>query len=159
VALRDADVFWDEMATHMDATQWANMSLELKRWLQQHRKLGVDIYGNSQDFAQVDKSARRLVQTLYYLTKIIGSRDISATRPPVKHVWGLVFLRELDPQEYDEEKKKFSGKGIGFRFIRREYVDCFDTRQQIEVGKYPPLRHIERDCERANCSIHKILHI
>lgn len=162
VKLRDVDVIWDEMATHIDATQWANMSLELKRWLQQHRKFGIDIYGNTQDFTQVDKSARRLCATLYHCTKIIGSRDISATRPPVKRPWGLIMIRSIDPQQYDEGKSPAQQESMHFptfRFIRREYVNAFDTRQEISMGKYPPLRHIARDCELANCTLHKVIHI
>jgi len=159
VKLKDVDVFWDEMAAHLDATQWQNMSLELKRWLQQHRKLGIDIYGNSQDFAQVDKSARRLVGTLYHFTKLIGSRDISATRPAVQFVWGLIFMKSIDPQTYDEMKSKQNAQGIGFRFIRKEYIQAFDTRQPVPVGKYPPLRHMERDCERSDCAVHKVIHV
>jgi len=162
VKLKDVDVVWDEMATHMDATQWQNMSLELKRWLQQHRKFGIDIYGNTQDFTQIDKSARRLSGTLYHCTKIIGSRDISATRPPVKHPWGVIFIRSIDPQNYDESKspsQQQSGGLPAIRFIRKEYVQAFDTRQEIGVGKYPPLRHIGRDCELPNCPYHKVIHV
>jgi len=162
VKLRDVDVIWDEMATHLDATQWANMSLELKRWLQQHRKFGIDIYGNAQDFQQVDKSARRLCAVLYHMSKVIGSRDISATRPPVKRPWGVIMMRSIDPQTYDDSKTPSQQKSSGipvFRFIRRIYVQAFDTRQEIGMGKYPPLRHIARDCELPNCPIHKVVHI
>jgi len=162
VKLRDCDVVWDEMATHLDATQWANMSLELKRWLQQHRKFGIDIYGNAQDFQQVDKSARRLCAVLYHMSKVIGSRDISATRPPVKRPWGIIMVRTIDPQTYDDAKTPSQQKSSGlstFRFIRKDFVNAFDTRQEIAMGKYPPLRHIARDCELDNCSIHKVIHI
>jgi len=162
VKLRDVDVIWDEMATHLDATQWANMSLELKRWLQQHRKFGIDIYGNAQDFQQVDKSARRLCAVLYHMSKVIGSRDISATRPPVKRPWGVIMMRSIDPQTYDDSKTPSQQKGNGipaFRFIRSQYVHCFDTRQEIAMGKYPPLRHIARDCELDNCPHHKVIHV
>jgi len=162
IKIRDADVIWDEMATHMDATQWANMSLELKRWLQQHRKFGVDIYGNTQDFTQIDKSARRLCAVMYHMTKVIGSRDVSATRPPVKRPWGLIMMRSIDPQIYDEGKtpsQQESATMPSFRFIRKEYVEAFDTRQEIGVGEYPRLRHIARNCELDHCSHVKLLHV
>jgi len=161
VKLRDCDVIWDEIATHLDSTQWQNMSLELKRWLQQHRKYGVEIYGTTQDFAQIDKSMRRLTSDLLLLSKFFGSPDPSPTRPIVERAWGLVLIRTLDPQKYDEEKSKFEAYGVlpKVMWISTKWVSIFDTRQEILSGKYPPLRHIGRDCERTDCSFHKIIHV
>lgn len=159
VKLRDCDVIMDEIATYLDATQWANMSLEFKRWLQQHRKFGIRIYGNTQDFAQIDISMRRLVSDLIWLTKVAGSRDPSPTTPPVKKVWGLVVKRELDPQAYSEDKKEAKGKlSFSFLLITKRLVSVFDTRQEIKSGEYPAMRHIERMCERENCAFHKVVH-
>jgi len=159
-SLRDVDVLWDEIATHLDATQWQNMSLELKRWLQQHRKFGIELYGTTQDFAQIDKSFRRLCSDLFHLTKIFGSRDKSSTRPEVKHIWGLSLVQTLDPQTYNEEKSKFKNDGLpSFVWISRSDVEIFDTTAEVKLGKYPPLRHIERDCEQNNCTHKKILHV
>jgi len=161
ISMRDVDVLWDEIAVDLDATHWANMSLELKRWLQQHRKRGVDIYGTAQDFAQIDKSMRRLCSDLVYLKKLIGSGDKSATRPEVEYVWGIIFSRSLDPVAYDESKSKQQAgvQGMSFMWLSRKLVDVFDTTQEIEAGKYPPMRHIERDCEVPNCPFHKVMHV
>jgi len=158
--IRNADVLWDEIATHLDATQWQNMSLELKRWLQQHRKFGIELYGTAQDFAQVDKSFRRLTSDLIHLTKFIGSRDKSATRPEVKYIWGLSLVQTLDPQAYDEAKSKFRSAGLpNFLWISRKDIEVFDTTAEVAVGKYPPLRHIERCCENHLCGHVKTLHV
>jgi len=159
--VRNCDVIWDEFATAMDATQWQNMSLELKRWLQQHRKFGIEIYGTSQDFAQVDKSFRRLVSDLLHITKLIGSPDKSTTKPDVKHVWGLCLIRELDPQRYDEAKSKFENQDIipKFMWITRKDIDVYDTTAEVVMGKHPPLRHIERVCEMSGCDHVKTQHI
>lgn len=158
--LRNCDVLWDEIATHLDATQWANMSLELKRWLQQHRKFGIELYGTTQDFAQIDKSFRRLTSDLIHLTKIIGSRDKSATRPDVKHIWVVTMVRRLDPQTYDEAISKFAGEGFPeFLLFLRKDVEIFDTTAEVAVGKYPPLRHLERSCEQHGCGFVKTLHV
>jgi len=130
VKLRDVDVVWDEIATHLDSTQWQNMSLELKRWLQQHRKYGIEIYGTTQDFAQIDKSMRRLTSDLLLLTKIFGSPDPSPTRPVVARAWGLVLIRTLDHQKYDEEKSKFEAYGFmpKIMWITTKWVKVFNTR-------------------------------
>jgi len=160
VQRRDVDVIWDEMATDMDCTQWQNMSLELKRWLQQHRKFGIEIYGTAQDFAQVDKAARRLVSDLVWITKLIGSPDPSPTRPPPKHIWGICLRKDLDPLQYNEAKSKFEGDGIPMPFFfSREDVEVFDTRAEVKQGEYPPLRHVCRTCELPACDHVKISHI
>jgi len=159
--LRDCDVVWDELATAMDATQWQNMSLELKRWLQQHRKYGIEIYGTTQDFAQVDKSFRRLVSDLLHVTKIIGSRDKSATMPDVENIWGLCTVRSLDPQQYDESSSKFENTDVlpQVMWISRNDIETYDTTAEVKLGNYPPLRHIKRVCEDHDCGHVKVMHV
>lgn len=160
VKLRDCDILWDEIQVHLDSTQWQNMPLELKRWLQLHRHYGIDIYATSQDFAQVDKSARRLTQELIHITKLIGSPDKSATRPVIKHVWGICFLKTLDPTRYNEERSKFETTGIPMpMWISKKDIEIFDTTAEVKVGKYPPLRHIERYCEHDGCGHVKTVHV
>lgn len=157
--LRNVDVFWDEVATHLDATQWANMSLELKRWLQQHRKFGLEIYGTCQDFAQIDISFRRLTSDLLHLTKIFGSRDISATSPPPKFIYGLIVGRVLDPTNYNEKKSKFESEEWlpKFFWLTQTDIKIYDTQAEVAVGKHPTLRHIERKCDC--CGHLKITHV
>lgn len=159
--LRDCDVVIDEIATYFDARQWENMSYEVRRWLAQHRKFGIEIYGTAQDFAQADKAFRRLTSHLFYLTKLVGSRDISSTRPDPKYVWGIVLVQELDPVRYDEEKSKFQGVGMmpNFMFFTRDDTQIFDTRAEVKQSAYPPLKHTERTCELPNCSFHKVIHV
>lgn len=157
VKIRDADVFWDEIATHLDSTQWQNMSLEIKRWLQQHRKLGLEIYGTTQDFAMIDKSMRRMTSHLTHFRKLFGSRDKSATSPIVKRIFGLSMGKSLDPTTYEEDNKVSTGFP-SFLWITRRGIDLYDTTQEIQQGKYPPLNHIERECIVKGCSFHKIIH-
>jgi hypothetical protein len=159
ISMRDCDILFDEVATHLDSTQWANMSLDLKRWLQQHRKFGIDIYGTTQDFGQVDISVRRLTNEVYLLRKLIGSRDKSATTPPVTFFWGLIMIKTFDPIKYKVEEPK---EGLAmlptFMVIRKELVQAFDTTQEIKRGQYPPLNHTERFCSYPNCDFHKVIH-
>jgi len=158
--LRDVDVIIDEVATYFDARLWETLSLEMRRWLAQHRKFGIEIYGTSQDFAQVDKAFRRLTSDLLYLTKLAGSRDISATRPPPKFIWGLSIVRTLDPSVYDEQKSKFAAEGLPkFMVITRKGTAIFDTRAEVKLSSALPLKHIEKVCEDANCTFHKVVHV
>lgn len=158
--LRDVDVLIDEVATYFDARLWETLSLEMRRWLAQHRKFGIEIYGTSQDFAQVDKAFRRLTSDLLYLTKLIGSRDISATKPAPKYIWGIAAVRHLDPTKYDEQKSKFENTGLpSFLLIGRKGTQVFDTRAEVKLSSALPLKHIEKECEMPNCTYHKTIHV
>jgi len=153
IKVRNADVFIDEVGNYFDSRLWADLSLDARRWLSQGAKSGIELYGTAQDFAQVDKAFRRLVNHLYHITKVCGSRRPAATRPLPKFIWGLCLKRELDPQGYDEDKKKFASGGLipwGF-FIRKEYCEIFDTTQFIQRSKPLPYKHIERECEIPGC--------
>jgi len=159
-ALRDCDVVIDEVATYFDARLWETLSLEMRQWLAQHRKFGIEIYGTSQDFAQVDKAFRRLTSDLLFLYKLVGSRDISATRPAPKYIWGLSLVRTLDPTVYDEQKSKFKASGIpSFMLITRAGTEIFDTRAEVKLSSALPLKHIEKECEDPLCSFHKVVHV
>jgi len=159
--LRDVDVLIDEIATYFDARLWETLSLEMRRWLAQHRKFGIEIYGTTQDFAQVDKSFRRLTSNLLYLTKLFGSSDISPTRPNPRFIWGVSLLRELDPTVYDELKSKFQPAGLipRFLFITRARTMVFDTRAEVRLSSALPLKHILKACELDNCSFQKTIHV
>jgi len=159
--LRDCDVVIDEVATYFDARLWETLSLEMRRWLSQHRKFGIEIYGTTQDFAQVDKAFRRLTSNLLYLRKIFGSRDISATKEPPKYIYGLSLIQELDPTVYDELKSKFQAVGLFPRFlwIDRKKTSVFDTTAEVSLSAALPKRHIEHVCEKADCPFHKVVHV
>lgn len=148
IKLRDADVIIDEEQVYFDAQEWQMMSSEEKRFFQQHRRYGVDIYAASQDFAQVDKSIRRVTSELYHFTKIAGSRDISSTRPNPRFVWGAVLVKEMDPQIYDEQISKMPGVSAirSVMFITKKGTQIFNTREEIHGSKYPPLKKIVRVC-------------
>lgn len=158
--LRDCDVLIDEVATYFDARLWETLSLEMRRWLAQHRKFGIDIYGTTQDFAQVDKAFRRLTSDLLYLSKLIGSRDISSTKPPPKIIWGISLIRHLDPTKYDEEKSKFASSGLpNFMVISRAGTSVFDTRAEVHLSAALPMKHIQKVCELPECSSTKLIHV
>jgi len=162
VLLENADVFIDEVGNYFDARLWADLSQDARRWLTQGAKTGIEIYGSAQDFAQVDKAFRRLVNHLFYIRKIMGSARPSATKPPVKKIWGICLVNELDPQTYDEVKSKFQNRGLmdfSFFFIERQFCEIFDTNQKIVRSKPATLRHIERSCELPDCRFHKTVHL
>jgi len=163
--MRDVDVIWDEIATELDARNWPNLSVELKRFLSQYRKRGVDIYANTQDFSMIDMRARLMITNVATLTKILGSRDLSTTKPAPRFIWGIIMIRQVQNfKETDPEKKKYD-LIPSFMLIERELTEIYDTRQDIPLGEPTPFKHIVRKCEFYGtpghvCEEHaKIMHI
>lgn len=164
ISYDNCDVIIDELGNYFDSRMWSELSLDVRRWLTQGAKSGIQIFGSAQDFAQVDKAFRRLVNELYLITKVIGSPRPSPSMPPVNKIWGLCIMQSLDPQGYNEDKKKFSSASLipNFFFIERKYCEIFDTNQKIVRSAPPPLKHIERFCEDPSCTLHrhgKIIHV
>jgi len=153
--LHDCDIIWDEIATELDSRNFANLTVELKRFLSQYRKRGVDIYANTQDFSMIDARARLMVTHVRTLTKVIGSRDISTTKPNPKYIWGIVLIRDINNfRETNPEKKKYAMLP-SFFLIEKRLIKIYDTRQDIPMGKPAPLRHIELCCEFSDVPGHK----
>jgi len=153
----DADIIIDEVGNYFDARKWQDLSADIKKWLTQGAKSGIEIYGTSQDFAQVDKAFRRLTNVLEHVTKVIGSPRPSPTKPPVKKIWGLCMVHNLNPRAYKEDKEKFDSSGLpSFFFIEKEFCLMYDTRQKIEVAPPPPYRHEVRTCN--DCDYSRIIH-
>jgi len=75
-SLRGCDLFIDELGVYFDSRLFKDMPVSVRRWLPQSEKLGVRIFGAAQDYGQIDKNYRRLVQRLYEVKKYSGT-----TRP------------------------------------------------------------------------------
>lgn len=154
--MNDCDVIWEEMGAHVDSRSWEQLPFELRRWLQQHRHRGVNVYGNCQDFADVDVAVRRLTKDLFYLVKLFGSRDPSPTTPPPSVIFGLVVKFALNPRAYDETNKFKGASWAGFTWLQRNIVERYSMFNDIKPMKPPPLRHTERTCPQ--CGEVKIKH-
>jgi len=154
--MNNCDVIWEEMGAHVDSRSWEQLPHELRRWLQQHRHRGVNIFGNCQDFADIDVAVRRLCQEVTYQYKLIGSRDPSPTSFPPKYIWGLIMMWYLDPRAPTNEPFK-NRAYAGTEWITRETVNLYSMFNDIKPGKMPPLRHVERTCP--HCNKIKITHI
>ncbi len=163
VSFRDIDLLWDEIATELDSRNYANLSEELKRFLSQYRKRGVDIYANTQDFSMIDARARLMITRVATLTKLLGSADPSPTRPPVKYIWGLVMIRDFEFILSDDPHNKRYTLVPSFFFIDRSDVEIYDTTQDIPLSPPLPYRHTVRYCEHVDhpdykCEYSRIIH-
>jgi len=158
VGLSGCDIFIDEIGAYFDSRLWSELSLDIRRWIAQCDKNGVNIYGTAQDFAQVDKSFRRLVRRLISVRKILGSPRPHPSYPKVKHPWGLFMVRDLDPAGYKEDEPKLAGMGIpGFFRLKSKYYSIFDTNAGVELSKPLPLKHVARKCP--DCGVVVVKHL
>jgi len=121
----------------LDARSFATLSDEVKRFLSQYDKRGVEIYANTQDYSIVDLRARMFVTRVATMSKIIGSRRPSATKPPIKTVWGLVLVRDLAEWKASDPSKKTYEYIPSFFLINKEDVKIYDTRQTIIATALP----------------------
>jgi len=141
----ECDVFIDEILKYFDARNWANLTVDAKHWLTQGAKSGVHVYGSAQDFSQVEKSFRILCNQVYVITKVIGSRRPMKTSPPVKRVWGLCFIRQVDPKTFKGDSVNMETMGLpGFFFIKKEDTSIFDTNAKVVPSDLPPLKKRRR---------------
>jgi hypothetical protein len=154
------DVIIDEIGTYFDSRTWADLSLDVRRWCQQGAKAGIEIYGSAQDFAQVDISFRRLVNEVKQISKLLGSRRPSNTRPPIRFIWGLCLVWELDPRSYKSTEADMAVAWIfpTIFFIHKHDCELFDTTQLIKKSRPQPFKHIERICENNDCGYTHIFH-
>lgn len=160
IDFRDCDVFWDEMQVDLDSTQWEKTPLEVKRYLQMHRKHGVAIYGTAQDFSTIYIGVRRLTHQLFIMRKAFGSPDKSATRPHVKNPWGLILMHRVLRDDFGKEKEEYRYDGFPeLLLIRKRWCHAYDTQQEIFPAEYPPLRHVVRRCSDQDCDFEKLIHI
>lgn len=154
--LNHCDVIWEEMGAHVDSRSWEQLPFELRRWLQQHRHRGINVYGNCQDFADVDIAVRRLTSELHYLVKVVGSRDPSPTSLPPRWIWAWVLKWQLNARSYDDNNKFKGASLVGTKLLKREIVERYSMFNNIKPMKPPPLRHTERKCP--DCGEVKIKH-
>lgn len=135
--LRDCDLIWDEIATEMDSRTFSALSDEVKRFLSQYDKRGVEIYANTQDYSLIDLRARLFVTRVATMVKVIGSGRPSPTKPPVKRIWGLILVRDVVDWKATDPSKKVYQMVPNFFLIDREDVAIYDTRQAIEQTSLP----------------------
>jgi len=170
VKMSGGDLIMDEQGTYFDSRNYAELSLQVRRWFAQADKNGVDIYGTAQDWAQVDISYRRLVNQVMHCRKMAGSLRPHKTKPlptifgiPLQKylpVWGIVLVREISGAPDDTANFQFSNwfifDLIDTIFIRKCYCDLYNTGATITQSRGVPLQHNERKCPE--CDFVRVFH-
>jgi len=156
--VRNADIYWDEVQKDIPQDSWKDAPRELRQVFSHCRKRGNRIFLCAQNLKDIDVSCKRQISYLYRLRKWFGSRDISATMPPVKRVWGLVSLTHYDVQKVlaqdDFDLVKPKSFFPSFFTIRKKFVDMYDTTAEIAPFRPDELEHIVYSCKHPGCTYH-----
>jgi len=137
--LEECDIFIDELIKLFGASGATALSREQLDFITQGAKNGVHLYAASQDFSQVHKQFRLLVNQVFVVTKIIGSARPMKTAPPVKKIWGLCMIREVKPSSFKGDSMSMEDiSGLpSFFFITKEDCERFDTSYKVPLSKLP----------------------
>lgn len=146
--LEEADIFIDEVIKFFPASGSSSLSNEQLHFITQGAKSGIHLWGASQDFSQVHKQFRLLVNEVYIIKKIIGSRRPMKTAPPVTSIWGICTKQKVSPTSFKGDSTSMDEVegGLSFFFIRKVDVERFDTSYKIPQSKLP-VRKIRRQEE------------
>lgn len=136
--VQESDIFIDELIKFFPASGSNPLSREQIDFITQGAKTGVHIYASSQDFSQVHKQFRLLVNEVYVVTKVFGSRRPIKTAPAVKYVWGLCFIRSVNPSSFRGDSATMEANFIpSFYWIMREDCERFDTSYKVPLTRLP----------------------
>jgi hypothetical protein len=137
--LEECDIFIDELIKFFPASGSNSLSMEQLNFITQGAKSGVHIIAASQDFSQVHKQFRLLVNEVYVVTKIIGSKRPMKTSPPVKSIWGLCMIKGVHPNSFKGDNATMENKDFfpSFFMIHREDCERFDTSFKVPLTKLP----------------------
>jgi len=146
--LEEADIFIDEVIKFFPASGSNSLTNEQLHFVTQGAKSGIHLWGASQDFSQVHKQFRLLVNEVYVITKLVGNRRPMKTAPPVKSIWGICIKRKVSPQSFkgDSGTMQEVEGGLSFFFITKRDVSRFDTSYKIPQSKLP-VRKVRKQVE------------
>jgi len=137
----ETDIFMDEVLKFFPASGSNSLNHEQLHFLTQGEKSGISIYGTSQDFSQVHKQFRRLKPEVYVVTKIIGSRRPMKTAPPIKQIWGLCSVRQVEASSFTGDDTTMKQIGFpSFFTIREEDTKRYDTSFKVPLTELPVKR-------------------
>lgn len=157
--VRDSDIFWDEIGKDLPAGEFAKTPKELKQVFSHLRKRGNRLFANTQCYEDIDIAFRRQVGRAYYVEKKMGSSDVSASLPPPRHIWGLITMKRFDPRYIEHTQDPLKRQEMPdlsivpyFRFIRRKYIEMYDTTAELPPYQPTSLREEVLTCrEGKNC--------
>lgn len=143
----ECDLFIDEVGAYFDSRTYADLPLSTRLWLAQAQKLGVHIYAGAQDWAQIDVSFRRLVNRLYDVRKLLGSKRPSLSIPGSKTPWAIILAWKVMPAaSSDSAELRTISIFPDLHLFLKKSMHRFDTNARIKESSPPPLKKVVRVC-------------
>lgn len=139
--LTEADIFIGELLKFFPARGSDPLSNEQLDFLTEGAKSGVFMYCASQDFSQVHKQFRILVNEVFIVTKLIGSNRPIKSRPNSKYVWGIIMARQVNPDTFKGDNVTMEEESFTFPqiyFLKRSVTDLFNTNLKVPLTEHPP---------------------
>lgn len=144
--LSEIDIFINEINKFFPARGSESLTREQAEFLSQGAKDGIDIYFCSQDFSQAHKQFRFLVNEVFHVVKVMGSRRPVKSSPPVRFIWGLVLYWRLDPSSFKGETAtmKSTFPIPSFYWINKTDTQLYDTSYKVRGSQLPPIKMVEQ---------------
>jgi hypothetical protein len=138
--LEECDIFINEIIKYFPASGSNSLTQEQLDFITQGAKSGVYLFMASQDFSQCHIQLRRLVNKVFIVQKLIGSRRPMKSAPPVKRIWGICMEREVRPQSFKGETADMESVDLlpSLFFIMRDDCERFDTSYKVPLTELPP---------------------
>jgi len=145
--LTECDLFIDEVGAYFDSRTFEYLPLSTRLWLAQAQKLGVHIVGGAQDWGQIDVSFRRLVNRIYEVKKLFGTRRPSKTLPAGKIRFAVSLRWRLSPNANSDlaDVKPVGLLPVPILMLPRD-MERFDTNSRVLETDPPPLKKIVQVC-------------
>ena len=144
----ECDIFIDEVLKFFPSSGSSSLTNEQLHFITQGEKSGISVYGTSQDFSQVHKQFRRLIQEVWVVSKIIGSRRPMKTAPPIKRIWGLCMARPVNPRTFSGDDATMDALGFPTFFtIRKEDTMRYNTSYKVPMSDLP-VKIVRKQIER-----------
>jgi len=141
-----SEIFIDEAAVYFDSRLLETIPKEIRRFLFTHRHLGTNLYMIAQDFNTIDNSFRRLTEHLFYVRKLISTREPSPLRKPLKRPFSACTIHSVAKTHWHLEKEHYLFESTQVELFFKKHFDIFDTRQELPTQPLPPLRKQVRIC-------------
>lgn len=138
--LNEADIFINEIIKYFPASGSSSLTQEQLDFITQGAKSGIYLFMASQDFSQCHVQLRRLVNRVFIVSKIIGSRRPMKSAPPIKRIWGICMSREVRPQSFRGDTADMENVDLipSFFLIMRDDCERFDTGYKVPLSELPP---------------------
>jgi len=148
--LSEIDIFINEINKFFPARGSESLTREQAEFLSQGAKDGIDIYFCSQDFSQAHKQFRFLVNEMYSVYKLFGSMRPVKSGPPVKFIYGLVFIWKIDPRSFRGDTVSMEAVGLSRYFpslywINKTDTQLYDTSYKVRGSLLPPIKMVEQE--------------